>query len=139
MGTESKLVSFCKKFGFIILDIMILAFIFQLSYVIHRSVAFVVLLVVLEFCSKTKLATRIVERFDLSLFLISTALATLPLFFYYRFVFTEMPDFVFKYAVPILIIDGLFFAVLIFFGLSFVIKDKKANSKKYLKSLVAGM
>ena len=49
-----------------------------------------------------------------------------------------MPDFVAKYAVPILVIDGLFFAVLIFFGLSFVIKDKKANSKKYLKSLVAG-
>ena len=78
----NKFKGFLSKYSFIVLDFLLLAFIFQMSYIVHRSVAFVIMLILFEVVNKTKLAQKFVDRFDVGLFLMSIGLSTLPMFFF---------------------------------------------------------
>lgn len=125
-----------RKYSFLILDFLLLVFMFQISYSLHKSVAFVLMLILFEIVSKTGLSTRIVDRFNAPLFFVSMCFATFPLYLFYNYYFKDLPDFITRFAAPILFLDCVFFAILIFFPLSFIIKDSKGVAKKYFKSLV---
>ena len=136
---KEKAFGFIRKYSFLILDFLLLAFIFQVSYLAHKSVSLVILLILFEVFSRTKLSEKIFDRFNLPLFMLSTVISVIPLYAFYLIVFPKLPDFVTRFTVPILIIDLIFFATAIFFALSFVIKKKKGLGFKVFKSFLAGL
>lgn len=135
----NKFKGFLSKYSFIVLDFLLLAFIFQMSYIVHRSVAFVIMLILFEVVNKTKLAQKFVDRFDIGLFLMSIGISTLPMFFFYRYVISDLPEFLTRFSIPITIIDCIFFGCIIFYILSLFIKNTKGLVKKYAKALLAGL